>query len=339
MAYWLDVDGRVVLCNEPALDALGYGADHLDGKLLAEAIYAPRSKQKAATHDAVLKATGALSVSDVDMEVLPRDGDPISVRHHEVLITGDDGKPAGRLVLHYDITKLRALDAMKTEFVSMVSHELRTPLTSIRGSLGLIEGGIVGEVSPKVLEMIAIARSNSDRLIRIINDILDLQKLESGHVRIDKKQISASELVESAIASVAEIANQSQIRLKPELDNGMTVSGDEGRLVQVLVNLIGNAIKFSPSESSVVISAKQVDGRARFGVRDNGPGIADEHRDHVFERFNQADASDTRARGGTGLGLTIAKTLVELHDGEIGLDSEIGKGSEFYFVLPLSTAA
>jgi len=338
MAYWLDMDGTVVLCNQAAKASTGYTQEQLVGKSLAELVYAPRSKQKAVKHEAVLKATGALSVSDVEMEVLPRDGDPISVRLHETLITDGQGTAVGRLAVHYDVTRLKELDSMKTEFVSMVSHELRTPLTSIRGALGLIEGGIVGEISDKVREMIAIARSNSDRLIRIINDILDLQKLESGHLRINKQIINANDLVEAAITSVAEIANQSDIRLQPKIDADITVRGDEGRLVQVLVNLLGNAIKFSPAESSVVISAVLTDSGARFGVRDNGPGIADEHRDHVFERFNQADASDTRARGGTGLGLTIAKTLVELHDGEIGLDSELGKGSEFYFVLPVARA-
>jgi len=336
MAYWLDLDGTVVLCSDAAPTITGYSRDQLVGQSLAELLYTPRSKQKAAKHEAVLKATGNLAVAEVDMEVLTRDGETVAVRLHESVINGADGTPIGRLAVHYDVTRLTALDAMKTEFVSMVSHELRTPLTSIRGSLGLIEGGVVGDVSAKVREMIAIARSNSDRLIRIINDILDLQKLESGHVRIDKQAVNAAELVESAITSVAELANQSSIRLQPELDTSITVRGDEGRLVQVLVNLIGNAIKFSPEHSRVIISARREHGGARFGVKDRGPGIAEEHLDHVFERFNQADASDTRARGGTGLGLTIAKTLVELHDGEIGLDSELGKGSEFYFVLPIA---
>ena len=239
-----------------------------------------------------------------------------------------------------DITERKELDRIKNEFVSIVSHELRTPLTSIRGSLGLMEGGSVGELPAKAHDLVRIARQNADRLIRLINDILDLEKIESGKVQLQITALDPVELVESTIAELRPMALQYKVTMTSFVRRHDLVAGDRDRVVQVLTNLLSNAVKFSPEQGTVTASvtdAKQ--GFLRFTITDDGPGIPAEQQARLFARFEQLEEANTRRRGGTGLGLAISRSLVEQQGGRIGVDSAPGQGSAFWFELPLVPSA
>jgi PAS domain S-box-containing protein len=233
-----------------------------------------------------------------------------------------------------DITERRAVERMKNEFISTVSHELRTPLTSIRGALGLLEGGVLGELPKEAMEVVQIARTSTDRLVRLINDILDVEKMESGRIELKSQPIDAARLVHATLQwlrSAGDIGVEFEADVRPE----HTLIGDEDRLTQVLTNLLSNAIKFSPPGGKVRVRVEGTPaGCVRFSVQDEGPGIPAEDLPKLFGRFQQLDGADTRRHEGTGLGLWISKTIVEQHSGTIGVDSSVGKGSTFWFELP-----
>jgi PAS domain S-box-containing protein len=233
-----------------------------------------------------------------------------------------------------DVTERKEVDRLKSEFVSIVSHELRTPLTSIRGSLGLLEHGSVVASQAQHDELVRIARENTDRLIRLINDVLDLEKIESGKLELQTSICSAEALLQEALSNVAQVANERQISIVQQVESALQVVADHDRAIQVAVNLLGNALKFSPEGSTVTLRASSANGNVRFAIRDQGPGISPEQRERLFNRFEQLDTSDRRTKGGSGLGLAIAKAIVEQHHGTIGVDALDSGGSEFYFTLP-----
>jgi signal transduction histidine kinase len=234
-------------------------------------------------------------------------------------------------------------ERIKNEFVSVVSHELRTPLTSIRGALGLLTGGVAGPIPEAALQMIEIAKKNSDRLVLLINDILDIEKIESGKMRFDCKVLNIKTLLENALDSNRAYAQGLGARLElqmGEVDPALEVVGDESRLEQVLSNLLSNACKFTPAGGAVHLGAKFVnkDGSwwLRISVRDEGVGVPPEFITRLFEKFAQADSSSTRKQGGTGLGLAISKAIVEKHGGTLDyVAPEEGEvGACFVFDLP-----
>ncbi|MCK5295474.1 MAG: response regulator, partial [Alphaproteobacteria bacterium] len=240
-----------------------------------------------------------------------------------------------------DVTKERKAEDMKSEFVSVVSHELRTPLTSIQGSLGLLKGG-VGETLPKkASSLVKIAYRNSERLVRLINDILDIEKIESGRISFDIKEHNLVELVGRTIQDSKGYADKYNIQLvfKKPLVEKIVVSVDAGRLAQVINNLIANAIKFSPKNKPVEIRITRFEEQVQVTVTDYGSGIPAEFKEHLFKKFSQADTSDTRKQEGSGLGLSICKTLVEKMNGQISFTTETDeevteRGTSFYFRLP-----
>ncbi len=235
-----------------------------------------------------------------------------------------------------DITESRKIERMKNEFISTVSHELRTPLTSIRGSLGLIAGGAVGAIPDKVKALVEIACNNSDRLVRLINDILDIEKINSGKMTFDITPQPLMPIIEQAL--VANQAYAAPLSVRLELTQGMpeaNVAVDSDRLQQVLTNLLSNAAKFSPKGGTVEISVTRREGVVRVAVTDHGPGIPVEFQDRIFDKFAQADGSDQRQKGGTGLGLSITRAIVEKHGGIVSYDSRPDHGATFYFELPL----
>jgi len=235
-----------------------------------------------------------------------------------------------------DITRRKAAERTKDEFVSVVGHELRTPLTSIRGSLGLLQGGVVGEMSGEAEGMIDTAVASADRLVRLINDVLDLERMESGRIQLRRAPVTARELVEQAVDVVGAIAGEAEIELRSEVPD-LQVDADADRIVQTLTNLLANAVKFSGAGQAVEVDAWADDGRAHFAVLDHGRGIPPDQLDSIFERFNQVDASDAREKGGTGLGLAIAQQIVEGHGGQIWAESNPECGTRIQFTLPLAT--
>ncbi|MDY7231378.1 response regulator [Hyalangium rubrum] len=235
-----------------------------------------------------------------------------------------------------DITERKVVERMKSEFVSTVSHELRTPLTSIRGSLGLLEGGIMGVLPAPVLDMVRIARTNTERLIRLINDILDLEKMEAGKLELRLQPVEVAEVVESTFGGVRAMADAAKVALRSEAVGAGLVRADRDRLIQVLTNLVSNAIKFSPAQGVVTVRAsREAGGLTRFDVVDQGPGVPPEKRGRLFGKFQQLDSSDTRSKGGTGLGLAISQAILEQHGGRIEVHGEQGAGATFSFSLPV----
>jgi signal transduction histidine kinase len=235
-----------------------------------------------------------------------------------------------------DLTRRREVDRLKTEFVSVVSHELRTPLTSIHGSLGLLASGMLGSTSDQGKRMLDIAVNNTDRLIRLVNDILDAEKLESGSAEIHPIHCDAGELVRNAWEVMRAMAQKHEVTLYI-IGSGGTIVADPDRIVQCLTNLISNAIKFSEAGGSIGIRTTPLqDGNLQFEVSDQGRGIPFDQRASIFERFQQVDASDARRKGGTGLGLTICRNIIQQHGGRIWVNSELGKGSTFFFTIPLA---
>ena len=234
-----------------------------------------------------------------------------------------------------DITELKRINRMKTEFISTVSHELRTPLTSIRGSLGLVLGGVAGELPDTVKTLVDIANKNCERLIRLINDILDSEKIESGKMRLELKVVNMAQLVQQAMAANEGFADHHGVKLVLQAPNASLQSSvDSDRLVQVVTNLLSNAVKFSPPEGTVTVKVLRVAQGVRVEVVDCGPGIPEDFRDRIFQKFSQADASDSRQKGGTGLGLNISQALVHKMGGQIGFASRTGAGSTFFFEFP-----
>ncbi|QAT89084.1 diguanylate cyclase [Corallococcus coralloides] len=227
------------------------------------------------------------------------------------------------------------VERMKNEFISTVSHELRTPLTSIRGSLGLLCGGIVGSLEPEVARMVGIAHKNSERLLHLINDILDLEKMESGRLDLHLAPTNVVPLLALALQAHQGYADEYGVRLEAAVDLPHAHARvDEDRFIQVLANLLSNAIKFSPQGERVTLSLTREGGVLRVGVQDHGPGIPEDFQARVFQKFAQADASDTRKRPGTGLGLSIAHGLVARMGGALRFTTSPTDGTRFSFDLP-----
>ena len=239
-----------------------------------------------------------------------------------------------------DVSERRRIEQMKSEFVSTVSHELRTPLTSIAGSLGLLAGGAGGTLPERAGRLVGIAHANSQRLVRLINDILDIEKIESGQMTFTMEALDTTELARRALEAMQGLAAQLGVELALTAPQTHTVRGDADRLMQVLSNLISNAAKFSPKGATVdVLVVPLGGGRVRLSVRDHGAGVPESFRERIFTKFAQADGSDTRQLGGTGLGLAICREIVERHGGRIFFESPPGQGATFHVDLPLLDAA
>jgi CheY-like chemotaxis protein len=234
-----------------------------------------------------------------------------------------------------DISARKRNERLKDEFVATVSHELRTPLTSIAGSLGLLVGGAAGNLSASAARLLQIAYSNSQRLVRLINDILDIERIESGKATFDVRPVELRSLVEQAIEANRGFADGFgvSLRLDPQSVSAI-VQGDADRIIQVITNLLSNAIKFSPENGEVIIAIERRNGMARVSMRDHGPGIAEAFKPRVFEKFAQAAPSHVPGKQGSGLGLNIVKQIVEAHGGVVAFETPPDGGTVFYFDLP-----
>lgn len=250
----------------------------------------------------------------------------------------EDG-PASVLIVR-DVSERRRLERLKSEFVSTVNHELRTPLTSIRGALELLGSGALGEVSGDMRNLLDIATRNTHQLMLLVNDLLDLEKLDSGQAEFRMRPVDLDRLLQQAIEMNQTYADQYDVAfrlVKPQRD--AWVIGDPDRLLQVLGNLLSNAAKFSHEKGTVDLGLEKKGRHLRIFVQDHGDGIPDNFRPRVFQRFAQADSSDQRRRGGTGLGLSISKAIIEHHHGEIDFETADGVGTRFWFDLPLAAPA
>ncbi len=245
----------------------------------------------------------------------------------------ENGRYSGTVMSFRDITQRFALDKLKDEFVSTVSHELRTPLTSIRGALGLLSSGILGEVNEKAANLLRIALSNSDRLVRLINDILDLERIQSGREPLSFRPVALNDIVQQAMDGMAPVADAAEVQLIHDA-NAIQLNADADRLLQVLTNLLSNAIKFSPRGATVSVTLRAGSGAVVLSVIDQGRGIPADKLDTIFDRFQQVDASDSRQKGGSGLGLAICKTIVRQHGGKIWAERNAVRGSTFRVLLP-----
>lgn len=330
----IDVQGVIQTFNLAAERVFGYAAEEVVGRNVKMLMPSPYHEH----HDDYLKNYQLTHQEKVigngrEVEGLRQDGSqfPMELAVSEIR---REGHPIYVGIVR-DITERKRVECMKNEFVSTVSHELRTPLTSISGALGLIAGGALGDLPEKVREMILIALNNSQRLSHLINDLLDMEKLMAGKMRIQLQPQRLAPMLTEAMSDNQGYADKYQVLLALAPVPDVLVHVDAQRLQQVLSNLISNAIKFSPIGGQVEISAQVMDNQVRVAVRDHGAGIPPEFRERIFQKFAQADASNTRQRGGTGLGLAISRELIEHMAGKIGFDSAEGKGSCFYIDLPL----
>ena len=331
----IDNQGLIQSFNSAAVSLFGYQPNEVIGHNIKILMPEPYQSE----HDGYLHnyhQTGKKKIIGIGREVegLRKDGStfPLELAVSEMVVAGETVFTG----VVRDITERKQMDRMKNEFISTVSHELRTPLTSIRGSLGLLSSGTVGELPESANEMLKIASNNTERLLLLINDILDIQKIESGKMSFKFKSVELSSFIEQAIIEHAEYGKQHGVKfVLGEMLKKVHVYADKDRLMQVMGNLLSNAAKFSTGGDNVDISvAMHHSDRIRISVTDYGSGIPEEFQPKLFERFTQSDSSDTRTKGGTGLGLSITKVIIEKHGGLIGFVSKEGIGSTFYIELP-----
>lgn len=331
-------DHGIVQSFNPAAEKIfGYRADMVIGRNVKMLMPDPYARE----HDGYLKnymETHEARIIGAGREVtgLRRDGStfPLDLAVSEMNL-GDNKMFTG---IVRDITERKKMEMMKSEFVSTVSHELRTPLTSIRGALGLVLGGALGELPEKAKNMLEVANRNSERLTLLINDILDLEKIESGKIQFEYTNLDIVQLAQQAVEANQAYAIEHDVRLVLAGNIPATIVYADGhRLLQVFANLISNAVKFSPEQGVVEVSVTHNDkAMIRVSIRDYGPGISEEFQSRIFQRFAQADSSDSREKGGTGLGLSISQSIIEDHGGNIDFTSPAGGGAEFYFELPVA---
>jgi two-component system, OmpR family, sensor histidine kinase VicK len=338
--YGIDMQGRIVFVNQVGARLMGYTQEEMEGRDLlsllghARADGSPYRVEDSPIYGA-RRATAPIRARD---EVFRhKDGHPVPVEYVACPMLSN-GRVTGVVVAFQDVTERRRLDRMKDEFISTVSHELRTPLTALRAALGLIAGGALEKRPEKRAQMMDVAIGNCDRLVRLVNDILDFERMGAGRLPMRFQEIGAKDLLRRATDLQHPSAQKAGIGFL--IDAGpLTLWVDEDRILQTLGNLISNAIKFSPRGSDIILRAKpQSATEAILSVEDRGRGIPPEKLDIIFERFQQVDASDSRDMGGTGLGLAICRNIVRQHGGRIWAESTVGKGSSFYFTVPRTAA-
>ena len=335
--YGMDLEGKLSFMNPAAAKLLGYTVDELRGQDIHDKIHHSHADgtQHSRGNCPILLAMRSREAIRIRDDVFWRkDGTTVPVEYVASPLM-DEGQIAGMVVAFQDISERRRLERMKDEFISTVSHELRTPLTSLRASLGLISSGSLDKRPEKQKQMLEVAIGNCDRLVRLVNDILDFDKVEKGSMPLHREVHKAGDILRRAADVEHDAALKAQITFRFDVPAKLTVNADLDRILQVLSELVSNAIKFSPPQTMIKLAAEPVgENQVCIIVEDQGRGIAQEKLDMIFERFQQGDASDSRALGGTGLGLAICRRIVQQHGGRIWAESEPGQGSRFLFTLP-----
>lgn len=333
----VDKSGKVLLMNPAAEKLLGVKQADKVGKPVTEDLKEDQLVSMTSGNlkdpESTSKKVEVISLNDETKKVL---------QASTAVIENEDGQTVGMVSVLSDVTRQKQLEELKDKFVANVSHELRTPLVAIEKSLALILEKELGDVTPEQQKFLEIARRNIGRLSRLINDLLDVSKLEAGKMNLKHELVSVKDTVQPVLATLQTWAGDKKISLKMELsDEKMTIDADSDRLTQVLTNLAGNAMKFTPEGGTITIDAKEGSGDPQIeggyieiGVRDTGIGIAKEDQEKIFQKFEQVSLAQPQGVSSTGLGLTIVKEIVELHGGRIWVESTPGKGSRFAFRLP-----
>lgn len=330
-----DSGQRIVEVNPAFTDITGYRAEAVLGRHLVDTLVGEATDPAADT--ALREAWRDGTPLDMEVQVSARDGRPIWLEVRGNPLRARTGETTGYMAIASDISERKASEQVKSEFISTVSHELRTPLTAISGALGLMHSGAVGPVDEKVERILDIADRNLQRLTRLVDDLLDVEKLSHGDVPMQLSDHDLDTLLDDAVASNLVLAQRSGVTLQvTERVAGLIVHVDAGRLQQVLANLLSNAAKFSTPGALVDLSAARAADGVDISVIDHGPGIPSEFQDRVFERFAMADSTDSRTHGGTGLGLSIARSLTEQMGGTLTFRSAPGQGATFTVHLPVA---
>ena len=334
----IDEHGRIETFNHAAEEIFGYRQDEVAGRNVSLLMPEPESGAHDSYLERYLRTGKAWVVGQVrELEGMRQSGERFAM---ELAVSQISHQGQRRFIaVIRDIAERKRIEQMKNEFVSTVSHELRTPLTAIAGSLGLINGGALGEVPQAMRQMLSIAHSNSQRLSALINDLLDMDKLVAGKMHFDLQTSLLQPLLEQTLLHNQPYAEQHQVQLRLQVESDALVRVDAQRLAQVMANLLSNAAKFSPSGGQVVVRLQHCGEMMRVSVSDNGPGIPEAFKSRIFSKFSQADSGDTRQQGGTGLGLAICKEIIERMGGHIGFDSSPGLGATFWFELPVTGSA
>ena len=369
----LDHNGKLEYANPCFLELVGYTKAEVLGKDWFET-FLPQHQRHRVQNNFLELLEQEFYTHDQNI-ILTKSGEEKVIAWNNTLLQDLQGYVIGTLSIGEDITERQVIERMKDEFISVVSHELRTPLTSIHGALNLLSSGLVNTQSDKGRRVIEIAAESAERLVRLVNDILELERLESGKISLSKQTCNAAELIEKATDMMQVMGSRAGISLSVS-SQAIQLNVDPDRIIQVLTNLIGNAIKFSARESTVWLSVELGTGdwglgavnsvsdretiqaerenscfpiaqapspqsptpnrTVLFTVKDQGRGIPTNKIESIFERFHQVDASDSRKKGGTGLGLAICRSIVQQHGGQIWVESTLGEGSTFYFTLPVT---
>ena len=336
---YIAVDRRGIILdwNGAAERMFGWRRNEAVGWPLSELVLPERYRASLGHALHAFRQTGHLAMLDQRLErkVIDRHGREFPIEMTAAL--AGQGEDAFFSVFLHDISERKRVEQMKNEFISTVSHELRTPLTSIQASLAMLADGMAGELPPDALRLVTIASQSSERLVRMVNDLLDIQKIEAGQMHFETLAQPLLPVAERALAAMEGHARKAGVGLLGDWNADaahIAASIDADRMEQVLTNLLSNAIKFTPAGKTVTLGLARAPGKVRLLVLDEGPGIAPEFQQRVFQRFAQADGADSRTRGGTGLGLAISKAIIEEHGGTIGFTTAPGRGTRFVVELP-----
>ena len=325
----LDEERRFTQVNPAASKQWGYESDDLIGRRLDQLVDEADLKTTIDHINTIIETKGHGAFTN---RIVIENGEE---RDCEWSIVWSNEEKSLMCVVH-DITERKQIDQMKRDFVAMVSHDLRTPLTSIQMVHSLLAAGAYGDLNDDGKESVQGAQDSCDRLITLVNDLLDLERMESGRMDLSLDSIPLSDIIKPSINMVANAIKQKKIELILDSSIDPVVRADKERMIQVLINLIANAVKFSPENSTLQITSDSDDKFAIVRVKDEGRGVPESMRSSIFERFKQVKKSDSKERKGSGLGLAISKAIVELHGGQIGVEPVEGKGSTFFFSLPIA---
>ncbi len=335
-----DEQERLISWNKFTENMLGMTAEDLHLKSV-KSLYPEGEWERIRTHDVRQKGMQ----HHLETRMQKKDGEIIDVDVSLSVLKDSEGRVTGSIGVIRDITERKIADKkikeameMRSQFISTVSHELRTPLTIIKEDIAIILEGAAGKVKGKQKEILEIAQRNIDRLARLINDVLDFQKLESGSAKFKMQENTLNSVIENVYKTMSSTVKRSGVDFQLALDDSISkLTFDSDKIIQVLTNLVGNAMKFT-EKGSITISTRKIENAVRVSVSDTGPGIKQEDIPKLFQKFQQLDSSGGRKTGGTGLGLAISKEIVEKHGGKIWAESEVGKGTSFHFLLPVKSS-